>query len=155
MYEERSTQPLHARVDAVRTYINSHTCPTVDPKRIDSAEQVRVDAVRTYVHQLETPTEMDLIEVAWYVEDGRPRWTVAATFNRRLVVFRLLAIFLPDKFRFMEVKRVPMSSRKLVHESGIMRGKPYHSTKCYGIYVGINKDRVLQYHVGRNLTCCD
>ena len=52
MYEERSTQPLHARVDAVRTYINSHTCPTVDPKRIDSAEQVRVDAVRTYVHQL-------------------------------------------------------------------------------------------------------
>jgi hypothetical protein len=52
MYEERSTQPLHAKVDAVRTYIDSHTCPTVDPKRIDSAEQVRVDAVRTYVHQL-------------------------------------------------------------------------------------------------------
>ena len=40
MKKDQRNRCMRGSMQYIRTYINSHTCPTVDPKRIDSAEQL-------------------------------------------------------------------------------------------------------------------
>ena len=80
-----------------------------------------------------------MIDVVWLEDqDGsHGRWTVAGTFNRWLVVFRLLAIFRPREHRNMSVRRVPKDKVKWT----LANGKRCLSTKCHGIYVEVRPGR--------------
>ena len=74
------------------------------------------------------------------VEPGESRWSVAASYNRRLVAFRLLSIFYPEKFRRMQFHSVPLASvSKWFHPTG----RPYMSTDCGGIWAEIRYQRFV------------
>lgn len=92
----------------------------------------------------EIPEELECIDVVWLGDGLHGRWTVAGTFNRRLVVFRLLAIFLPERFRLMKVCRRP--EREVRWQ--LSNGRSKLSTECSGIYVEVRWQRF----VGRGLS---
>lgn len=93
----------------------------------------------------ETPKELDCLDVVWLEEGKHSRWSVAATFNRRLAVFRLLSSFFPERFRRMRFRRVPKEGVKWVHADG----KPYLSTRVFGVYAEISHHH--QIFVGKAL----
>lgn len=75
------------------------------------------------------PKELECIDIVWREE----RWFVAGTFNRRLCMYRLLALFLPDKFRRIQVRRKdPVEVRWHLRD-----GRDKFSTECLGDYVQI------------------
>ena len=47
---------------------------------------------------------------------------------------------MPDIFRQMKVIRWPLDYVKWYHTTGTMKGLPYHSTECHGVYVEVGRD---------------
>ena len=74
------------------------------------------------------------MKVVWLEDGDHSRWTVAGTFNRRLVVYRLLAIYMPLRFQRLQCTRVPYSSAKWKYN-----GRHKLSTQCHGVYVEVRK----------------
>lgn len=120
--------------------VNEHFQPYWDPiqgRRIEC--KGILDTVRESV-QGGIPVALESFDVVWLEDgDGRQggRWTVAGTFNRRLVVFRLLAIY--GYKSKMRVKRVPKEKVKWT----LSDGRHKLSTKCYGVWVEVRWGRFV------------
>ena len=75
------------------------------------------------------PKDLERIDVVW-IDD---RWYVAGTFNRRLCMFRLLMIYLPQDFPKFQVRRVPYDKVTWT----LRDGRPKMSTTCKGAGVSV------------------
>lgn len=129
-----SALEVHFAHDSVNEYFTDF----IDMKGRKRTNVSILDTVHELVNQ-KIPEELDVIPVVWLEDGANSRWTVAGTFNRRLVVFRLLTIFLPDQFRRMRVRKVP---RETVNWY-LRDGRSKLSTRCHGVYVEVRPGRYV------------
>merc|ERR1712194_847481 len=59
-----------------------------------------LDSVQQLMRPGEEPRELEILEVVWH----KSKLFVAGTYNRRLCMYRLLAIFAPDRYGLIKVR---------------------------------------------------
>lgn len=98
----------------------------------DNVEMVRLSILDSAVELLHSDyvRGLDMIDVVWH--EGN--LFVAGTFNRRLCMYRLLAIFAPDRFGLIKVRIVEKHGRKVHFYDKL-------STRCNGKWVQIGHVR--------------
>jgi len=148
-----SKRPAAPRITAEKRYWEPFF---ISPLDVHFAHDTIKDAFRPpYPSILETlrklatgslqTQEVECIRVVWSEElewrkgKGDNRWYVAGTFNRRLCMYRLLCIFFPERWRRIQVQRVPNDS---VHWT-LQSGRHKYSTECQGDAVEIRPGKFV------------
>ncbi|CAE8590964.1 unnamed protein product [Polarella glacialis] len=92
-----------------------------------------LDSIQELLKPFEEPKELQLIDVVWHEGD----LYVAGTFNRRLCMYRLLAIFVSERFGLIKV-------RVLSRDLPILRFHEKLTTRCEGLTVEVRHGRTTK-----------
>jgi len=85
----------------------------------------------------EIPDKVDMIDVIWHAG----KVYVAGTYNRRLCVWRLLTLLLPERFKLLKVRFVPERDKQKVFH--FKSGETKLTTECEGDWIEIRWQRFV------------
>ncbi|CAE8660216.1 unnamed protein product, partial [Polarella glacialis] len=123
-------------VHFTHNYISDHFQPITLKDGTKIHNKKILDNVEDFAAATGIPTELEQIDVVW----KKDRWFVAGTFNRRLCMYRLLTLFVPEKFPKIQLRRVPHESVKWEYF-----GRHKYSTECRGVWVQVGGQHSNKY----------
>ncbi|CAK9053277.1 unnamed protein product [Durusdinium trenchii] len=106
---------------------------TKDGVEIKEREQLKIlSSAQELLDTAQEPKALELLEVMWY----KNQLYVAGTFNRRLCMYRLLALFATERFGLIKV-------RVKHHEDLKSKLAQCFTTECEGRYVSIRSNETI------------
>lgn len=113
--------------DSISECFNPYRKAEEGGRQVDDKEELKIlTSARELLEKGEEPRALEVLDVTWY----RDRLYVAGTFNRRLCMYRLLAIFAAERFGLIKVHMVSADEMRL-------KLKERFTTTCEGRWVEI------------------